>query len=273
MRIGYLGPEGTFSEQAARRLEATKEAVLVPLGSLVEVVRGVDRGDLDRGVLPVESSGEGSVGLTLDLVASHSGSIEICAELVIPVKHHLAARSPITPETVHTIVSHPQALAQCRRTLAVRYPGVRMREAPSTADAVRMVAASPPGPAALASARAAELYGLKVLDRDITDLERNETRFWVLGPPGCRRGTPEKTSLVVSLNDHPGALYTLLGSFARRDLNLTRIESRPARTRLGKYIFFIDFIGDVRAPKVASLLAELTAGCQLVRVLGSYGSW
>ncbi len=270
MRIGYLGPEGTFSEQAALHLAVTSEAVLVPLSSLVEIVQGVGAGRLERGVLPVENSGEGSVGLTLDLLASYSNSIEICDELVIPVRHHLLVRSQTPPETVHTVVSHPQALAQCRRRLAERYPNVRLREVPSTADAARTVAASAPGLAALGSRRAAELYGLDVLDEDVTDLDRNETRFLVLGPPGCRRGRPEKTSLVVSVDDHPGALYTLLGSFARRGLNLTRIESRPARTQLGKYIFFIDFAGGVHEPKVQSLLAELTESCNLMRVLGSY---
>lgn len=273
MRIGYLGPPGTFSEQAARRLAGTGRAKLVPLASLEEVVRGLDEGQLERGVLPVESAGEGAVGRTLDLLATHGQNMEICAELVVPVRHCLLGRAGTAPESVHTIMSHPQALAQCRGRLAARYPGARLRETSSTAEAARLVAAAGPGPAALGCEQAGRLYGLEVLDRKVTDLERNETRFLVLGPPGSGRGQPEKTSLVLSLDDRPGALYDLLGCFARRGLNLTRIESRPARTQLGKYIFFIDFAGGVQEPVVRSLLEELAARCQLMRVLGSYGRW
>ncbi|RJX21415.1 MAG: prephenate dehydratase [Desulforudis sp.] len=270
MRIGYLGPEGTFSEQAARRLAGETGALLVPLESLVDVVQAVQGGRLDRGVLPVENSGEGSVTLTLDLLAFHSDGLEICAELVLPIRHHLLARLETAVGEVHTVVSHPQALAQCRIYLTTEYPGAVLREVASTADAARLVAGSEPGLAAIGTELAAELYGLQVLGRDIADLRTNETRFLVLGPTGCRTGRPEKTSLVVSGSDHPGSLYLMLGEFARRGISLTRIESRPARTGLGRYIFFIDLIGSVDDPEVQAALTGLVAHCGFVRVLGSY---
>lgn len=270
MRIGYLGPKGTFSEQAARCLAGADEARLVPLESLVDVVQAIQDGRLDRGVLPVENSGEGSVALTLDLLAFHSDGLEICAELVLPIRHHLLARPETEAGEVHTVVSHPQALAQCRAYLAEGYRGAAFREVVSTADAARIVADSEPGMAAIGTELAAEIYGLKVLGRDIADLRSNETRFLVLGAKGCRTGRPEKTSLVVSGSDHPGSLYLMLGEFARRGISLSRIESRPARTRLGRYIFFVDLIGSVDQPEVQEALAGLIAHCGFIRVLGSY---
>ncbi|MDI6710187.1 MAG: prephenate dehydratase [Bacillota bacterium] len=270
VRIGYLGPEGTFSEEAARgRARAWPAAELVPLPSLEDVIRALRAGDLDEAVLPAENAGEGAVTATLDLLVYETDDLGIQAEMVLPVRHSLAARPGVRLEQVTRVLSHPQALGQCRGWLARHLPGAVLEETASTAQAAARVARSGEALAAVAAPRAAALHGLTVLAGDIADLSRNATRFLVLARgPGAGGG--RKTSLVAALADRPGALYDLLGEFARRGINLSRIESRPARTRLGEYLFLIDIEGSPEARALAQALDGARALCTSLRVLGSY---
>ncbi|MBO8129638.1 MAG: prephenate dehydratase [Peptococcaceae bacterium] len=271
MRIGYLGPEGTFSEQAARKRGQDRRAIYIPCTSLQALVQQVEEGACDEAILPAENAYEGPVYHTLDILAHQVRNTRVCAEVVLNIKHHLLTRAAVSPADIKGIVSHPQALNQCRTYLDRRFGGVPRYEASSTAEAARRVAAEAEPWAAIGTARAAELYGLDILEEDIAGLPGNVTRFLVLG----RDETPDgwhnsKTMMVVELCDRPGALYRLLGVFARRGINLTRIESRPARTHLGAYLFFIDFEGHYRDPEIQELLEEVRMHSKSYRILGSY---
>ncbi|MEW6540641.1 MAG: prephenate dehydratase [Bacillota bacterium] len=269
--IAYLGPEGTHSEEAASRWAGGRPMLLRPLRSLVEVFKAVDGGDVEWGLVPAENSGEGSLGLTLDLLAHEAGQVRICGEVVLPIRHHLLARPGVSPERVTRIISHSQALAQCRAYLAEGFPGAELVEATSTAEAARVVAESGEPWAALGTRKAAKRHGLSVLADDAADYKENATRFLVIGRRGCRTGPDDKTSVLVAVDGRrPGSLYRLLGEFARRGINLTRIESRPAKTRLGEYVFFIDLEGHPGEPEVEAALAGVRAQSSSYKILGSY---
>lgn len=271
VRIGYLGPVGTFSEMAAReRARAWPAAELIPIPSLAAVIAALRAGDLDEGVLPAENAGEGAVTITVDLLAYESEGLGIYSEVVLPVRHALLVRPGVTAADVSRVLSHPQALGQCRGWLARHLPGVPLDETASTAEATLRVAGATGKPwAAVAGSRAAALHGLSILVHDIADLAGNATRFLVLAPGSGAVGG-RKTSLVASLPDRPGALYALLGEFARHGINLCRIESRPARTRLGEYIFQIDIEGEPGSDVVQEVLSAARKRCLNLRVLGSY---
>ncbi|MBI4361615.1 MAG: prephenate dehydratase [Euryarchaeota archaeon] len=261
--IAVLGPEGSFSAEAARRW--SPRAPLRLCGSIYDAVEAAARGLVPRAIIPLENSVEGSVGEAMDLLREHS--LPITAEVPLPVRYCLLSRGPVGG--VREVASHPQALGQCRLWLHRHLPGVRLRETSSTAEAARR-AARHGGTAAIAGQRAAVLYGLRVLRRDIQDSPENTTRFVVLGggPPGPTGR--DKTSILVTLQrDRPGALHEILGEFARRRINLTRIESRPAKRALGDYVFYIDCEGHREDPRVGAALAGI-AGKAALRVLGSY---
>ncbi|ACA60397.1 prephenate dehydratase [Candidatus Desulforudis audaxviator] len=269
--IAYLGPEGTHSEEAASRWAGDRPMLLRPLRSLVEVVGAVEGGSVDWGLLPAENSGEGSLGLTLDLLAHQADRVQICGEVVLRIRHHLLARPGVSRERVTRIISHSQALAQCREHLARDFPGVELVESTSTAEAARAVAQTGRPWAAVGTRKAARLHGLSVLAEDVADLKENATRFLVIGRRGCRTGPGDKTTVLVAVDGRrPGSLYRLLGEFARRGINLTRIESRPAKTRLGEYIFFIDLEGHPGEPEVDEALAGVRARSSFCKILGSY---
>ncbi|MBE0465879.1 MAG: prephenate dehydratase [Candidatus Desulforudis sp.] len=268
--IAYLGPEGTYSEEAAAVWAAGRAVTLSPLGSLVEVAGAVDGGRVDWGLLPTENSCEGSLALTLDLLIHQAERLQICGEVVLPIRHHLLARPGTEKNRVIRIISHFQALAQCRGYLEEHFPRVELGESGSTAEAARTVSGSNEPWAAIGTVKAARLHGLEVLSEGIGDLRENATRFLVIGRRNCSIGTGDKTTVLVGVDNRPGALYRLLGEFARRGVNLTRIESRPAKTRLGEYVFFIDFEGHPRMPEVAEALAGARQRGTFLKILGSY---
>lgn len=268
--IAYLGPEGTYSEEAAAVWAADRAVTLSPLGSLVEVAGAVDGGSVDWGLLPAENSCEGSLALTLDLLIHQAERLQICGEVVLPIRHHLLARPGTEKNRVTRIISHFQALAQCRGYLEEHFPRVELGESGSTAEAARTVADSNEPWAAIGTVKAARLHGLEVLSEGIGDLRENATRFLVIGRRNCSIGTGDKTTVLVGVDNRPGALYRLLGEFARRGVNLTRIESRPAKTRLGEYVFFIDFEGHPRMPEVAEALTGVRQRGTFLKILGSY---
>jgi prephenate dehydratase len=221
-------------------------------------------------VLPAENSCEGSLALTLDLLMDRADRLQICGEVVLRVRHHLLVRPGVSGKRVTRILSHFQALAQCRGYLERHFPGVELSEVESTAEAARTVAASGEPWAAIGSARAARLFNLAVAAEDVADLQENATRFLVVGRRGCQVGAGDKTTILAGVDNRPGALYRLLGEFARRGINLTRIESRPAKTRLGEYVFFIDFEGNPERPEVAEALAGARQRTSFLKILGCY---
>jgi prephenate dehydratase len=263
LRAGVLGPEGTNSETAARKWNP--DALLVYLDDFEDVLSAVEAGELDCGVVPLENSLEGSIGLVMDLLLRLQ--VTIIAEVNVPIRHCLLGQGE---SEVKVVLSHPQALAQCRQYLRRNYPEAEIRTTGSTSHAARL-AQEFPEMAAVASAGAAEKYGLKVLDKDIQDGSDNVTRFAVVGKQIPRATGRDKTSLAVYLQrDRPGALYSILQEFARQDINLTRIESRPSRRGLGDYYFYIDLEGHIEDPPIKEALAAIAGKANMVKVLGSY---
>jgi prephenate dehydratase len=271
MRVGYLGPAGTYSEEAALR-RAGAEPVAYP--TLPDTIAAVADGEVDVAAVPIENSLEGSVGITLDTLATHE-DVTITGELTLPISVHLIARRPLDPATVAQVVSHPQPLAQCAGYLRRRVPQASTVPASSTAEAVRQVMEGGDGMAALGPRRAAELYGATIVEEDVADDAGNATRFVWVSPAGAEvpdADVPMRTSLTFSGqgDDKPGWLVRCLSEFAFRGVNLSKIESRPLRSTIGHYRFFLDCEGALASPAVGEAVAGLRAHCTDVRVLGSY---
>jgi prephenate dehydratase len=264
LKIGVLGPEGSYSEKAALRY-APPQATLVYYGDFEDVLLAVESGKIDEGVVPLENSLEGAIGLTMDLLLR----LKVCiiGEVNLPIRHCLLGRDE---GEIRVILSHPQGLAQCRQYLKEHYPNAEIRTTGSTSHAARL-AQEFPEMAAVAGAGAAEKYGLKVLARDIQDGSENVTRFAVVGRMMPAATGKDKTSLVIYLQrDRPGALHEILHEFACRGINLTRIESRPSRKALGDYYFYIDLEGHIGDCKISQALDGVEKKAALVKVLGSY---
>jgi prephenate dehydratase len=272
VRVGFLGPSGTFAEEALRA-SAPEQVEEVPFPTVWETVMAVQYGAVDQAVVPIENSLEGSVTTTLDALAGDASDVRIVAEVVRPITHCLIARPGTAPADVARVLSHPQALAQCSRFLHERMAGAGTEVAGSTAEAVRTAVAADEPLAAIGTRLAAELYGGSVLVEAIEDRPDNLTRFvWLAreGTPPHR--APDKTSVVFwGFNDEsPGALVGVLSEFAEREVNLTKIESRPRRVQLGHYMFFADLDGADRDPPVRDALAGLARRVEILKVLGSY---
>jgi prephenate dehydratase len=274
VRVAFLGPEGTFAEEALRASApagGTIEEIAYP--TVYETVMAVQDAQVDRAVVPIENSLEGSVTATLDALAGEADGVRIAAEVVRPIAHCLAARPGLGLEDVRRVISHPQAIAQCAGFLRGRLPRADTATASSTADAVRTAASTSEPWAALGPRLAAELYGCDVLAENVEDRSDNSTRFVWLAPAGAEpEAAPTKTSIVFwGFNDEsPGALVGVLAELAEREVNLTKIESRPRRVRLGHYMFFADLEGAVDDPRVAEALRALSERVQSLKVLGSY---
>lgn len=271
MKVAYLGPAGTFSEEAARAADRAAGAELVPESTIADAIEAVAVGRANEAIVPIENSIEGSVAQTLDTLADQGG-VTIVAEQVLPVSHLLVAAQPMAEGDVERVVSHPQPLGQCAHWLREHVPGAELVASASTADAVREVAASDAPWAAIGTRRAAELYGGTVLAEGIEDQAGNATRFVWVAPAGAVVVSPAKTSIVFwgAGDDTPGWLVRCLSEFAFRGVNLTKIESRPLRGRLGHYRFFVDLDLGLDRPEAADALAALRSHCEDVRVLGSY---
>ncbi len=273
MRIAYLGPAGTFTEDALG--EAAVGAV-EPLrtATIPDAILAVERGEAERALVPFENSIEGSVRPTLDTLAFETGAVTIVGEHDHPVQIHLIAREGVAIGDVEAVLSHPQPLAQCARFLRGALPGIEQRAVSSTAAAVRMVSESERPWAALGARSAAGLYGCELLREGVEDESGNVTRFVWIAPAGTEpAGTGAwKTSLVFSElgADHPGALVEALAVFSSRAINLSRIESRPMRQGLGRYMFFCDLEGALGDSVVSDAIGELHQKAGSVRILGSY---
>lgn len=282
LRVAHLGPAGTFSHDAldavAERVPGGVEAM--PHPTIHDVVMAVADGAADRALVPFENSIEGTVRQTLDALAFDAPAVSIGGEHDHPISHSLIARGPVELGDVEVVVSHPQPSAQCARFLRREMPGAEIRGAKSTAEAVRLVAESDDVWAAVGARAAADIYDCTVLREGIEDEPGNVTRFvWLVpsaladeGAPASEPGGEWRTTLIFSElgADHPGALVDALYEFADRDVNLTRIESRPRRFELGRYMFFVDLEGGALEPRVAEAIGALRAKAENVRVLGSY---
>jgi prephenate dehydratase len=285
LRVAFLGPPGTFSEEALLSQPDLAAGELVPIRSIPEVIAEVDQGRVELAVVPIENAIEGSVNATLDTLAFESSpELMIQREVVLPIDMHLCARPGTQLSDVTAVVSIPHATAQCREWLARKLPGVEVRAANSTAEAARDVAQAQPAKgkaakgakgeggttAAIATSLAAKLYGLDVLAADIEDHPDNETRFVVIGFGIPARTGHDKTTIVVfQSQDRPGSLLGILQEFAARAVNLTKLESRPTKKGLGNYCFFMDCEGHIDDELVADVLRNLAAKHE-VRFLGSY---
>jgi prephenate dehydratase len=283
-RVGYLGPRGTFSEEAVVGALCPDGVEPVALETVYDVVMAVATGAVRWALAPIENSIEGPVTVTLDTLAMEAANVTITGELVLLVHHYLIARERVKPREIQTVLSHPHALGQCSLFLRRELPGVSVAAATSTAEAVRLVSEHGGRDwAAIGTRLAAEIYGCTVLRERIEDQRDNETRFvWLAPTDGDGRTLPlrrplrddarGKTSLVFwgPGAESPGWLVGCLDEFASRHINLTKIESRPRRERLGHYMFFADLQGTVHEQRVAEALAGLRPHCQEVRVLGSY---
>ena len=269
--VAYLGPPGTYSEQAL--LEYAPAAEGIPFGTEREAIVAVADGTVQSAIVPIENSIEGGVRGTLDALAGEDLGVAIVAEADLPVELCLIGR-PVSLDQVERVISHPQPLAQASRFLATDLPGAAQIAARSTADAAKQVSESEGASLAIGSRRAAELYGLDVLAESIQDEDGNVTRFVVVSPkPIDTSGAgPWKTTLVFygAGDDHPGWLVRCLAEFGDRDINLVKIESRPRRGQLGHYLFVADLEGAVSEPTVAAAVQGLGDLCEVVRVLGSY---
>jgi prephenate dehydratase len=274
MKIAYLGPAGTFTEDALG--EAIPEGGYEPLRTptIHDAILAVERGEADRALVPIENSLEGSIRPTLDTLAFEVSAVTIVGEHDYRVRVHLIAREGVRVEAVEAVLSHPQPLAQCQRFLRERFPNVELRSASSTAAAVRMVSESARPWAALGARAAAALYDCELLLEGVEDQDDNVTRFVWIAPEGTDSvgDASWKTSLVFSElgADHPGALVDALREFSERGINLSRIESRPLRQGLGRYMFFCDLEGKDSDPVVAEAIEQLRAKAESVRILGSY---
>ena len=275
MRIAYLGPAGTFTEDALRGAQAAGteyEPLRTP--TIRGAILAVERGEAERALVPFENSIEGSVRSTLDTLAFDTQGVTILGEHDFAVRAMLITRQETELERIETVISHPQPLAQCARFLRDQLPNASLQSVESTAAAVRLVSESEAPWAAIGAQAAAELYGCTILREGIEDEPNNVTRFVWIAPAGTEPadGAAWKTSLVFSElgEDHPGALVNALREFSSREVNLSRIESRPLRLGLGRYMFFCDLEGALSEVPVEAAVEALRGKAESVRILGSY---
>ena len=274
MRVAYLGPRGTFSEDALQAAVGEEAIDPVPAASVYDAILAVREGDADRALVPFENSIEGAVTATLDTLAFDADGLTLVGEYDLPIRHCLIARKKMPLDHIEVVISHPQPSAQCARFIRENLPQAEVRAAPSTADAVRTVAESDGPWAALGAESAAVLYGAAVLRHGVEDEPDNITRFVWVAPEGTvpSGSGPWRTSLVFSElgEDHPGALVDALKVFSSREINLSRIESRPLRRGLGRYQFFLDVEGTAADEPLTGAIDALRSKAENVRVLGSW---
>lgn len=264
LAIAYFGPEATNTHQAARQ-KFGASVDYVPQPSITDVFHAVARGKADYGVVPIENSTEGAVTHTLDVLSDTE--LKICAQVLLKIENHLVAKIP--REDIRKIYSHPQVFGQCRAWLQGHLPHADLIEVSSTPRAAEL-AAREPGAAAITGPMAAEVYGLNILETSIQDIASNTTRFLVVGHNTCPPTGRDKTSVMFSVHDKPGALFSALEPFQRLGINMSKIESRPSKRKAWEYFFFVDAEGHAQNEPLAGALAELGRHCAFVKILGSY---
>ncbi len=266
VKVAYLGPEGTFTQQATLK-HFGHSAVALPFSAIDEVFREVEAGAVNYGVVPVENSTEGVVNHTLD---NFMGSnLKICGEVELRIHHNLLVSDVTSVNAISRIYSHSQSLAQCRKWLDAHYPKAERVAVASNAEAAKRLKGEW-NAAAIAGSMAAELYGLKMLAEKIEDQPDNSTRFLIIGTQAVPPSGVDKTSIVVAMRNEPGALHNLLEPFHRHNIDLTRVETRPSRTGAWTYVFFIDFAGHAQDPVISQVLKEVASRAADLKLLGSY---
>ena len=279
MKVSYLGPTGTYNEEALLASVAQTpggEVELEPRATIFDAIQAVEDGRVERAFVPFENSIEGSVRSTLDALAFDTSGVRIVGEYDHPIRHNLIARERVELGAIEVVLSHPQANAQCARFVREQLPQAEVRAIASTSDGVRQAVASERPWAALGSAAAARAFGGTILREGVEDVADNVTRFvWLTHDdfePEQVPGAPWRTTLVFHElgEDRPGALVEALQEFSGRGVNMTRIESRPRREGLGSYLFFIDLEGPGDGPAQAEAIAALRESAETVRLLGSY---
>jgi prephenate dehydratase len=281
VRTGYLGPEGTFTQEALLASKPVGELELIAMPTIYDTVMAVHEDSVELALVPIENSLEGSVNATLDALAMETEDVTIVGEVVHPIRHCLIARAPLELSEIEAVISHPQATAQCARFLRARLPRARVLVGSSTADAVRIVAEHDGRWAALGNRLAAERYRCQIIRSGVEDVPGNETRFvWLARRGSALTATPDdtlpigpwKTAIVFwgVGAESPGWLVRCLSELSGRDVNLTRIESRPRKQGLGRYMFFADLEGRETEPHVAEALSALRDHVEELRVLGSF---
>ncbi len=266
VKVAFLGPEGTFTQQAALK-HFGHSAVALPFSAIDEVFREVEAGAVNYGVVPVENSTEGVVNHTLDNFMT--SNLKICGEVELRIHHNLLISGVTNVKNISRIYSHSQSLAQCRKWLDAHYPNAERIAVSSNAEAAKRLKGEW-NAAAIAGSMAAELYDLKILAEKIEDEPDNSTRFLIIGTESVPPSGDDKTSLVVAMRNEPGALHNLLEPFHRHHIDLTRVESRPARTGAWTYVFFIDFSGHAQDAEVSKVLKEVSSRAADLKLLGSY---
>jgi prephenate dehydratase len=262
-KIGFFGPAGSFTEEAASIIGNN----LIPFDSILEVLDAVENDEIDVGVVPIENSIEGPVGVTLDLLV-HDYDLKIKQEIVIPISHNLLINTDSDIGDIKFVYSHIQALSQCRKF--TEKLGLVANSTSSTSAAAEMVKGKKDS-AAIGTKRAGEIYGLKIAATNIQDYKNNVTRFVVINKTDQEPTGKDKTSIVFSImDDKPGRLYKILEVFADNNINLTKIESRPSKEKLGSYIFFVDFEGHRADKKIGNILNNIRSNLGYIKVLGSY---
>ncbi len=264
MIIGILGPEGSFSEKAAKQWN--DKADLRYYEDILDTVDALLRNEVDYCIVPIENSLEGSVAVTLDLLMEHQ--LKIGGEVIVQIKHFLLSKGRL--QDIRIVLSHPQALSQCRKYIKRNFKNVEVRSALSTSLAAKQASESK-HIAAIASTEASQLYGLDILAENIQDVNENFTRFVVIGKNTPSATGNDKTSIIVYLEkNRPGALYEILGEFANRGIDLTKIESRPSKKALGDYLFYIDLKGHIEDKIIKDALEKVKSKAGMLKILGSY---
>jgi len=273
-KIAYLGPPGTFTEEALDKfIKDISQVRKISFPTVADVIRSVDRGEADEGLVPMENSIEGSVNITQDILTFESEA-KIIGEVIIPVKHSLIGKRKIKLDNIKKVISHPHATAQCRKYLSTNLKGAEVIAANSTAEAVKILKKENDDIAAIGTKTAAKIYDLEIIENDIEDNKDNKTRFVFIGNSIQPKTGNDKTSIVCFLKeDRPGSLYNILKEFACRNINLTRLESRPAKKDLGDYVFMIDLDGHLHDENIFEAIEVLRKSVYLVKILGSYPKW
>lgn len=273
-KIAYLGPPGTFTEEALDKfIKDLSQVRKISFSTIADVIRSVGRGEADEGLVPMENSIEGSVNITQDILTFESEA-KIIGEVTIPVKHSLIGKKKIKLDNIKKVISHPHAAAQCRKFLSTKLKSAEVIAANSTAEAVKILKKENDDIAAIGTKTAAEIYDLEIIENDIEDNKDNKTRFIFIGNSIQPKTGNDKTSIVCFLKeDRPGSLYNILKEFACRNINLTRLESRPAKKDLGDYVFMMDLDGHLHDENIFEVIEVLRKSVYLVKILGSYPKW
>lgn len=283
MKVGYLGPEGTFSEEASKSYAKSLniKAEMIPFSTFHDVLIAVDKNHIDEAIVPIENSIDGTIGTVTDMLAKEV-KLKISREIILPVHNCLLVQKGVRLNEITDIISHPQPIEQCKEYLRKKLPKAKLHLSSSTAEAARQVALSLgekiiahgklKGPvfAAIGPASLSKLYELSIIAKEINSKD-NQTRFVVLSKSDHKRTGDDKTSIVFSMSkDCPGGLHDVLLEFARRNINLTKIESRPAKKALGDYFFFVDLQGHHEDPDVSNALQIIEKKVAFYKLLGSY---